>query len=69
MASLASTYRNQGELKDSEDLGVLVMKSMEWMGDEHPDTLTSMDSLAHTYTNHGLRKEAEELGLLAGDED
>jgi hypothetical protein len=31
------------------------------LGDEHPDTLTSMANLASTYTNQGRWKEAEEL--------
>jgi hypothetical protein len=31
------------------------------LGDEHPDTLTSMGNLALTYSNQGRWKEAEEL--------
>ena len=31
------------------------------LGDEHPDTLTSMANLALTYSNQGRWKEAEEL--------
>jgi hypothetical protein len=31
------------------------------LGDEHPDTLTSMADLASTYSNQGRWKEAEEL--------
>ena len=31
------------------------------LGQEHPDTLTSMDNLASTYQNQGRWKEAEEL--------
>ena len=31
------------------------------LGQEHPDTLTSMGNLASMYRNQGRRKEAEEL--------
>lgn len=31
------------------------------LGEEHPDTLTSMGNLASTYSNQGRWKEAEEL--------
>jgi hypothetical protein len=31
------------------------------LGEEHPDTLTSIDNLASTYRNQGRWKEAEEL--------
>jgi hypothetical protein len=31
------------------------------LGDEHPDTLTSMENLAVTYESQGRWKEAEEL--------
>jgi len=33
------------------------------LGEEHPDTLTSMANLASTYSNQGRWKEAEELGV------
>ena len=43
MANLASTYRNQGRWKEAEELDVQVMEtSLKVLGQEHPDTLTSM---------------------------
>jgi Tetratricopeptide repeat len=33
------------------------------LGQEHPDTLSSMNNLASTYQNQGRWKEAEELGV------
>jgi hypothetical protein len=33
------------------------------LGQEHPDTLTSMGNLASTYKNQGRWKEAEELNV------
>jgi hypothetical protein len=33
------------------------------LGEEHPDTLTSMGNLADTYRHQGRWKEAEELAL------
>ncbi|KAH8708390.1 kinesin light chain [Phaeosphaeriaceae sp. PMI808] len=46
----------------SEELFVHVMEMRKRvLGDEHPDTLTSMANLASTYRNQGRWKEAEEL--------
>src|SRR2546423_15531309 len=62
MANLASTYWNQGRWKEAEDLGVQVMETRKRvLGQEHPNTLTSMANLALTYWNQGRWKEAEEL--------
>ena len=33
------------------------------LGEEHPNTLTSMGNLASTYADQGRWKEAEELGV------
>ncbi|KAK4033926.1 hypothetical protein C8A01DRAFT_49591 [Parachaetomium inaequale] len=50
MANLASTYRNQGRWKEAESLEVQVMGTRKRvLGEEHPDTLTSMANLAHTW--------------------
>jgi hypothetical protein len=38
--------------------------SKKVLGDEHPNTLTSMANLASTYWNQGRWKEAEELQVL-----
>jgi hypothetical protein len=62
MANLASTYRNQGRWKEAEELEVQVMETRERvLGEEHPDTLTSMANLAVTYRNQGRWDEAEKL--------
>lgn len=40
MSNLASTYRNQGRLKEAEELGVQVMNIRKRvLGEEHADTL------------------------------
>jgi hypothetical protein len=47
MGNLASTYRNQGRWKEAEELEVQVMETRKRvLGQEHPDTLTSMGNLA-----------------------
>jgi hypothetical protein len=62
MANLALTYRNQGRWKEAEALEVQVMETRKRvLGQEHPDTLTSMANLASTYRNQGRWKETEEL--------
>jgi hypothetical protein len=41
---------------------VQVMEAIKrLLGEEHPDTLTSMANLAFTYWNQGRRKEAKKL--------
>ena len=55
---------NDGCWKEAEDLFVLVMEARKWvLGQEHPDTLTSMANLASTYRNQGRWKEAEDLDV------
>src|SRR5260370_42169013 len=52
MGNLASTYRNQGRLKDAEVLEVAVMeKRKELLGEDHPDTLRNMGNLESIYRN------------------
>ncbi|KAE8397202.1 purine and uridine phosphorylase [Aspergillus pseudonomiae] len=64
MANLASTYRDQGQLKEAEELELQVIELYkEVLGPEHPHTLTSMHNLASTYQDQGRWKEAEELQL------
>ena len=63
-AWFASFYSAQGlyrEAEKLEQLNVETRKSV--LGQEHPDTLTSMGSLASTYWNQGRWTEAEELGV------
>ncbi|MDI1492405.1 MAG: hypothetical protein OHK93_003619 [Ramalina farinacea] len=62
MANLASTYRNQGRWKEAEELEVRVMETRKRvLGEEHPDTLTSMANLAFTIKSQGRNDHAIEL--------
>jgi tetratricopeptide (TPR) repeat protein len=63
-AWFAFFYSAQGlyrEAEKLEQLNVETRKSV--LGQEHPDTLTSMGSLASTYLNQGRWTEAEELNV------
>jgi hypothetical protein len=58
----ALTLDSDGRYKEAEALQVQVMQMRKRvLGDEHPDTLTSMGNLASTYRNQGRWQEAEEL--------
>jgi hypothetical protein len=49
MGNLASTYSNQGKLKEAEKLEVMVMEDRKRvLRKEHPATLTCMGNLAST---------------------
>ncbi|CCD51174.1 hypothetical protein BofuT4_P085360.1 [Botrytis cinerea T4] len=62
MANLASTFWNQERWKEAEDLQVQVMETRKRvLGQEHPDTLTSMNNLALTWKGLGRDKEALKL--------
>ena len=51
-----------GRWNDAEELLVQVMETRQRvLGQEHPDTSTSVGTLAFTYISQGLRKDAEEL--------
>ena len=59
---LASTFLNQGRFKEAEELFAQIVETLKGViGQEHPDTLTSMASLASTYRTKGRWNEAEEL--------
>jgi DNA repair protein RadC len=63
--NIAKVYDQHGQWKKAEVLQVVVMeKRMYVLGDEHPDTLTSMGNLASTYWNQGRWKEAEALEVV-----
>ncbi|KAF2735904.1 hypothetical protein EJ04DRAFT_433983, partial [Polyplosphaeria fusca] len=52
------TYRNQGRWKEAEQLGVQVMETRKRvLGDEHPNTLISMNNLAFTLKEQGIYNE------------
>ena len=54
MGNLASTYQNQGRWKEAEELEVQVMETcVRVLGQEHPNTLTSIYNLALTYKSQG----------------
>jgi hypothetical protein len=56
------TLYSDGRYKEAKELQVQVMETTKGvLGEEHPDTLTSMGNLASTYRNQGRWKEAEEL--------
>ncbi|KAJ9636760.1 hypothetical protein H2199_007754 [Coniosporium tulheliwenetii] len=60
----SSTYIEQGRWTKAEELGLQVVETTKRvLGDEHPDTLSSIANLASTYMEQGRRKEAEELRL------
>ncbi|KAK5710085.1 hypothetical protein LTR17_019198 [Elasticomyces elasticus] len=68
MADLALTYRNQGRWEEAEELNVQVVEmSKQALGEDHPNTLTSMANLVLTYLNQGRWKEAEELNVQVVD--
>jgi Flp pilus assembly protein TadD len=62
MHNLASTHKSQGRWKEAEELMMQVVETRKRvLGQEHPDTLTSMHNLALTYQSQGRWKEAEAL--------
>ncbi|KAL9611396.1 MAG: hypothetical protein Q9167_003937 [Letrouitia subvulpina] len=62
IAKFALAFSEAGRWKEAEELDVQVMETTKRvLGEEHPDTLTSMANLASTYWNQGRWKEAEEL--------
>ncbi len=62
---LALIYSEQGLWKDAEVLEVVAMeKRRRILGEDYPDTLTSMGLLASVYWNQGRLKDAEVLELV-----
>jgi tetratricopeptide (TPR) repeat protein len=60
----AMTLRSDGRYNEAEELFVQVMETRKGvLGDEHPDTLASMENLASTYRNQGRWKAAEGLSV------
>ncbi|KAK4446083.1 hypothetical protein QBC34DRAFT_486914 [Podospora aff. communis PSN243] len=60
----AGFFDYQGQWKDAEGFLTQATRTRKGLlGEEHPDTLTSMANLASTYWNQGRWKEAEELGV------
>ncbi|KAH6724974.1 hypothetical protein BKA61DRAFT_589573 [Leptodontidium sp. MPI-SDFR-AT-0119] len=62
MANLASTYRNQGRWAEAEELQATELEiCSRVLGQEHPDTLTSMNNLAFIWKGNGRDIDALEL--------
>ncbi|KAI4098876.1 MAG: hypothetical protein L6R37_006269, partial [Teloschistes peruensis] len=62
IAEFALAFSEAGRWKEAEELEVRVLQTRKRvLGEEHPDTLTSMANLAATYRDQGRWKEAEEL--------
>ncbi|KAF9001699.1 P-loop containing nucleoside triphosphate hydrolase protein, partial [Cyathus striatus] len=61
---LSDTYWYQGNWKDAEKLEIqLVEMRIRILGQEHPDTITSMANLASTYRKEGRWNDAEKLQI------
>ena len=68
MSNLAVTYRDQGKHRDAEVLYKQCFDQMkEVLGENHPDTLITMNNLAVTYRDQGKHREAEVLCKLCLD--
>jgi tetratricopeptide (TPR) repeat protein len=66
MNSLARLYEKQGEFTKAEQLFVQALEGRRRVrGEEHPDTLVSMDSLAGLYEKQGEFTKAEQLFVRA----
>ncbi|KAL9579751.1 MAG: hypothetical protein Q9203_006566, partial [Teloschistes exilis] len=62
--TVGGTYFDEGRWEMAEGLEVQVMETTaRVLGEEHPNTLTSMANLALTYRNQGRWKEAEGRGV------
>jgi tetratricopeptide (TPR) repeat protein len=61
---VGQVYFEEGLWKEAEELQVQAMETRKRvLGEEHPDTLTSMANLASTYWNQGRWTEAEKLDV------
>jgi hypothetical protein len=59
MGNLTSTYRNQGQWNEAEEVEVQVMEiSKRVLESEHHDTLSGMNNLAFTLMSQGCNGEA-----------
>ena len=60
--NFALVMQENGDWKNAESLEVQVVNlRKKLLGEEHPDTLSSMENLAETYRNQRRWNEAEEL--------
>jgi tetratricopeptide (TPR) repeat protein len=64
MNNLAIVYENQGRYDEAEPLYLTTLETQERvLGDDHPNTLASMNALAGLYRAQGRYDEAEPLYL------
>ncbi|KAF2178646.1 hypothetical protein K469DRAFT_803063 [Zopfia rhizophila CBS 207.26] len=66
MGMLASTYRNQGRWKETEEVGLQMMEtrkrtSLRVLREEHSDTLISITNLAFAFKFEGRNDKAISL--------
>ena len=62
MSNLADTYDYQGKFKEAEGLFKQCLAKIKVvLGENHPDTLTTMNNLAGTYDHQGKHRDAEAL--------
>src|SRR5438046_2583112 len=62
MHNLAERYRQQGKLTEAAKMNQEVLaKRQVILGDDHPDTFTSMHNLAETYRQQGKLTEAVKI--------
>ncbi|CAG8345731.1 unnamed protein product [Penicillium salamii] len=63
-STLARVHYDEGRWEAAEQLFVQVMEmSKTKLGEDHPDTLTSMANLASTYRNQGQWEASEKLDV------
>lgn len=68
MANLANTYRDQSRLDDAVVLQEAVKERRKRvLGDDHPDTLKSMECLATTYKDLGRLNDAGALEAVLAE--
>jgi tetratricopeptide (TPR) repeat protein len=62
MLNLAAVTRNQGKYAQAEELFERILGIQRWtLGDEHPDTLATLDLLALQYREEGKFAQSETL--------
>jgi ankyrin repeat domain-containing protein 50 len=68
MLDLAISCRNEGRLKDAEELGLHAIEMRKTvLGEEHQDSIKSVNELALTYRHQGRSKEAKVLFTQVAD--